>query len=194
MSPLIRGTVFRELRTASLREAPYAFGDTLEDALSADAASFDVTAAEHAASLAAATFIYTEGHPAGLIEALFDDFAARRAFVGELWVASAVRHLRGGELLVDTASGWLANEGAMEIYAWVADANRNAMRFYEAFGFGLTGEPGASQVRPSRRKVCWCDTCRPRPKCSSSDPASGASRRRSIPCCISRVSIAFMVR
>ena len=28
-----QGVVFRELRTASLREAPYAFGETLEDAL-----------------------------------------------------------------------------------------------------------------------------------------------------------------
>ena len=136
-----QGTVFRELRTASLREAPYAFGATLEDALSADAASFDTTAANHAVSQSVSTFIlYTEGHPAGLIEAHFDDTAARRAFVCELWVAPAVRHLRGGELLVDTASSWLANAGATEIYAWVADANRNAMRFYEALGFGPTGE------------------------------------------------------
>jgi GNAT superfamily N-acetyltransferase len=66
--------------------------------------------------------------------------AARRAFVGELWVAPAVRHLRGGELLVNTASEWLAGAGAEEIYAWVADANRNAMRFYERLGFGPTGE------------------------------------------------------
>jgi ribosomal protein S18 acetylase RimI-like enzyme len=136
-----QGAVFRELRTASLREAPYAFGATLEDALSADAASFDATAADHAVSPSVGTFIlYTEGHPAGLIEAHFDDTAARRAFVCELWVAPAVRHLRGGELLVDTASSWLANAGATEIYAWVADANRNAMRFYEALGFGPTGE------------------------------------------------------
>jgi ribosomal protein S18 acetylase RimI-like enzyme len=136
-----QGAVFRELRTASLREAPYAFGATLEDALSADAASFDATAGEHAASLTAATFIlYTEGHPAGLIEAHFDSSAERRAFVCELWVAPAVRHLRGGELLVDTSAAWLAQEGASEIYAWVADANRNAMRFYEALGFGPTGE------------------------------------------------------
>lgn len=136
-----QGAVFRELRTASLREAPYAFGATLEDALSAGAASFDATAAEHAVSFIVTSFIlYTEGHPAGLIEAHFEDSAARRAFVGELWVAPAVRHLRGGELLVDTASTWLANEGAMEIYAWVADANRTAMRFYEALGFGPTGE------------------------------------------------------
>ncbi|HXZ08473.1 MAG TPA: GNAT family N-acetyltransferase, partial [Paraburkholderia sp.] len=52
----------------------------------------------------------------------------------------AVRHLRGGELLVNTASAWLASEGAQEIYAWVADANRTAMRFYEHLGFGPTGE------------------------------------------------------
>ena len=136
-----QGAVFRELRTASLREAPYAFGETLEDALSVDAATFDVTAADHAVSNGATSFILsTEGHPAGLIEAHFEDSAAPRAFVGELWVAPAVRHLRGGELLVNTASEWLAGAGAEEIYAWVADANRNAMRFYERLGFGPTGE------------------------------------------------------
>jgi hypothetical protein len=31
-----QGAVLRELRTASLREAPYAFGETLEDALLVD--------------------------------------------------------------------------------------------------------------------------------------------------------------
>jgi ribosomal protein S18 acetylase RimI-like enzyme len=136
-----QGAVLRELRTASLREAPYAFGATLEDALSAGADSFNATAADQAVSQSVSTFIlYTEGHPAGLIEAHFDDTAAHRAFVCELWVAPAVRHLRGGVLLVDTASNWLAGAGANEIYAWVADANRNAMRFYEALGFGPAGE------------------------------------------------------
>ncbi|MCX4160895.1 MULTISPECIES: GNAT family N-acetyltransferase [Paraburkholderia] len=136
-----QGAVFRELRTASLREAPYAFGETLEDALSADSTTFDATAARHAFSATEASFIlYTEGHPAGLIGAYCDDSAARRAFVRELWVAPAVRHLRGGVLLVDTAGEWLARGGAHEIYAWIADANRNAMRFYEALGFGPTGE------------------------------------------------------
>jgi ribosomal protein S18 acetylase RimI-like enzyme len=136
-----QGDVFRELRTASLREAPYAFGDTLEEALSADAATFDAKAALNAASTTSTTFIlYTEGHPAGLIDACFDDTPARRAFVSELWVAPAVRHLRGGELLVNTASEWLAHGGAAEVYAWVADSNRNAMRFYERLGFGPTGD------------------------------------------------------
>ncbi|MEM5345161.1 GNAT family N-acetyltransferase [Paraburkholderia azotifigens] len=136
-----QGAVFRELRTASLREAPYAFGETLEEALSADASTFEETAARHASAAASTSFIlYTEGHPAGLIGACFEDAPPHRAFVSELWVAPAVRHLRGGELLVNTASEWLAASGAAEIYAWIADENRNAMRFYERLGFGPTGE------------------------------------------------------
>jgi len=147
-----QGAVFRELRTASLREAPYAFGETLEDALSADATTFDSTAVHHSCSDEATSFIlYTEGHPAGLIGACFEESALHRAFVNELWVAPAVRHLRGGELLVNTASEWLGAQGAKEIYAWVADANRTAMRFYERLGFGPTGE----HTRIARTADAW---------------------------------------
>ncbi|CDY74070.1 Histone acetyltransferase HPA2 and related acetyltransferases [Caballeronia glathei] len=136
-----QGAVLRELRTASLREAPYAFGETLEDALLVDAASFDEMAARQASSPAAATFLlYTEGHPAGLVGAFIDESGRGRAFVHALWVAPAVRHLRGGELLVNAASHWLAQQGAAEVYAWIADENRTAMRFYERLGFGPTGD------------------------------------------------------
>lgn len=136
-----QGAVLRELRTASLREAPYAFDETLEDALLAEASSFDETAAHHASSLSTATFLlYTEGHPAGLVGAFIDEAGTRRAFVHSLWVAPAVRHLRGGELLVNAASEWLVDEGAKEIYAWIADENRTAKRFYERLGFGPTGD------------------------------------------------------
>src|ERR1700733_10857413 len=83
-----QGAVLRELRTASLREAPYAFDETLEDALLAAASSFDDTATHHANSPATATFLlYTEGHPAGLVGAFVDEAALGRAFVHALWVA-----------------------------------------------------------------------------------------------------------
>jgi ribosomal protein S18 acetylase RimI-like enzyme len=144
-----QGETYRELRTASLREAPYAFGETLEEALSADAATFDATAARYAASAVSTSFIlYTEGHPAGLVCAYFEETPERHAFVCELWVAPAVRHLRGGELLVNSASEWLAENGAHEVYAWVADANRNAMRFYERLGFGPAGEQAPTARTP----------------------------------------------
>lgn len=136
-----QGATLRELRTASLRDAPYAFGETLEEALSEQPETFDAAAARHAASEISTSFIlYTEGHPAGLVGAYFEETPERKAFVCSLWVAPAVRHLHGGELLVNTASAWLAHRDAHEVYAWVADANRNAMRFYEALGFGPTGE------------------------------------------------------
>jgi GNAT superfamily N-acetyltransferase len=147
-----QGETYRELRTASLREAPYAFDETLEDTLSADASTFDATAARHAVSAVSTSFIlYTEGHPAGLIGAYFDETSECRAFVCALWVAPAVRHLRGGELLVNTASEWLAAQGAHEVYAWVTDENRNAMRFYERLGFASTGE----HARVSRAPREW---------------------------------------
>lgn len=147
-----QGAVLRELRTASLRDAPYAFGDaTLEDALSADAATFDATAARHAHSNTSASFIlYTEGHPAGLIGASFESTPEHRAFVSALWVAPAVRHLRGGELLVNAAIEWLVSEGATQVYAWIIDSNTNAMRFYERLGFVATGDHSRSKQSPGQ--------------------------------------------
>ncbi|MEA3118431.1 MAG: hypothetical protein QOI13_1701 [Paraburkholderia sp.] len=134
-----QGATLRELRTAALRESPYAFEETLEEALDERIETFDAMATRHAASNVSTSFIlYTEGHPAGLVAAYFDE--ERKAFVCALWVAPAVRHLRGGELLVNTASEWLAEHGATEVNAWVTDANLNAMRFYERLGFGPTGE------------------------------------------------------
>ncbi len=119
-----QGGVYRELRAASLRE-PYASGETPEAELAVDAARAAAIAQQRAASDESTTFVlYTEGHPAGMIGAYFDGTPARRAFVSELWVAHAVRHLRG----------------AGEIYAWIADQNRSAIRFYEHVGFADTGE------------------------------------------------------
>jgi GNAT superfamily N-acetyltransferase len=142
-----QGATLRELRSAALREAPYAFEETLEEALDEQTETFDAMAARHSASDVSTSFIlYTEGHPAGLIAAYFDH--ERKAFVCALWVAPAVRHLRGGELLVNTASEWLAEHGATEVNAWITDANLNAMRFYERLGFGPTGDhAGISRTR-----------------------------------------------
>ncbi len=135
-----QGGVYRELRASSLRE-PYAPGETPGAELSVDADAAAAIAGQRAGSDQSTTFLlYTEGHPAGMIGAYFDSTPEHRAFVSELWVAHAVRHLRGGVLLVDTARAWLAGQGATEIYAWIADENRSAIRFYEHIGFGYTGE------------------------------------------------------
>ncbi len=101
-----QGSVYRELRAASLRE-PYAPGEAPEAELSVDADAADAIAAQRASSDQSTTFLlYTEGHPAGMIGAYLDNSPERRAFVSELWVAHAVRHLRGGVLPTPRATGW----------------------------------------------------------------------------------------
>lgn len=148
-----QGGVYRELRAASLRE-PYASGEAPEaELLNVEADAAAAAAAQRAISDQSTTFLlYTEGHPAGMIGAYFDNSPERRAFVSELWVAHAVRHLRGSVLLVDTATAWLAERGAQEIYAWIADANLNAIRFYERAGFANTGEHAPITRMPGAMK------------------------------------------
>ncbi len=135
---------------------PYASGEAPDAERTVDAATASAIAAQRATSEQATTFVlYTEGHPAGMIGAYFDNTPARRAFVSELYVAHAVRHLRGGVLLVNTAHAWLADRGAQEIYAWIADANRDAIRFYERFGFVHTGEHAPIARVPGAMKTLF---------------------------------------
>lgn len=146
-----QGTLLRELRLAALREAPYAFGAKLEDEASLDPAAFDTVAQQLATSENNACFVlYTEGQPAGLIGAFFETDGTARAFIRALWVAPAVRHLRGGELLMATAGQWLIEHGAAQIYAWVTDSNTNAMGFYERLGFVSSGDRQTLQSNPQQ--------------------------------------------
>ena len=45
-----QGPELRELRAAALRDAPYAFDETLEEALSEQTETFDAAAVRHAVS------------------------------------------------------------------------------------------------------------------------------------------------
>ncbi len=150
-----QGNVYRELRAASLRE-PHAPGEAPETEQPLDAEAAAVIAALRASSDASATFLlYTEGHAAGMIGAYFEAADPHRAFVSELWVAQAVRHLRGGALLVDEARAWLTARGAPEIYAWIADQNSDAIRFYERSGFVDTGERAPISRVPGALKALF---------------------------------------
>jgi ribosomal protein S18 acetylase RimI-like enzyme len=147
-----QGAVYRELRNASLHE-PYAPGEASDTDLPLDGQAAEAIAVQRAGSDASATFLlYTEGHPAGMIGAYFEAGFGRRAFVSELWVAHAVRHLRGGALLLETACHWLQERGAAEIFAWIAVQNHDAIRFYEHAGFIDTGERGPATRLPGTLK------------------------------------------
>ena len=128
--------------------------------LSAAASSFDDTAAHHAISPAIATFHPVHRRPSGRSVGAFSmNRGAGRAFVHEFWVAPAVRHLRGGELLVNAARSGLRTKARTEIYAWVADENRNAMRFYERSASARPAIAGRCRRMSKCGKRCSCATC-----------------------------------
>jgi ribosomal protein S18 acetylase RimI-like enzyme len=136
-----QAALYQELRIAALRETPYAFGVTLSEALADDEQTVAASALQLAQSDRRACFVlYTEGQPAGLVGAYFEDEPGEHGYIRALWVAPAVRHLRGGELLVSTATRWLAEHGAQQVYAWITDANVSAMHFYERLGFVASGD------------------------------------------------------
>ena len=78
------------------------------------------------------TFLLAEGHPAGMIGAYFDNTPDRRAFVSELWVARGASSARRRAAAGDGHR--LARRAWWDVYAWIADANRNAIRL-RAGGF-----------------------------------------------------------
>jgi ribosomal protein S18 acetylase RimI-like enzyme len=136
-----QGSLLRELRLAALREAPYAFGAKYDDEAKKPSSEFDADAYRHAMSEISTSFIYFVGSkPSGLIGAFFSGPPENRAFICSLWVHPQNRHLGGGRLLVRAACAWLVERGAPAIYAWVADANVAANKFYQALGFLPTKE------------------------------------------------------
>ena len=54
-----------------------------------------------------------------------------------------------------------AERGAQDVYAWIADANRNAIRFYERVGFSNTGEHAPIVRMPGALKSLFVSHIKP---------------------------------
>src|ERR1017187_6031706 len=81
------GALLRRLQIASLTDAPYAFGATLEDILAEPLASFDATAFRHAHSDISTSFIAFIGDEAvGMIGAFEEQDDPHRSFICALWL------------------------------------------------------------------------------------------------------------
>lgn len=143
------GAVLRAVRLAALADAPDAFMDRLAEQEALAPEHWAARAALHAASADATTFLlWQNGRALGMIVAHFEDGRRDRAYISAMWVAPSLRRGGAGGRLVDTAARWLAERGASQVLAWVADANLSAMRFYESLGFVATGARG--EIRPGQ--------------------------------------------
>lgn len=138
--------LLRELRLASLHDAPEAFGQRYEEAGVTDDRNWAATARAASSGDRRAWFFACEGRRAvGLVQ-------GRRRAPGDcllfsMWVAPAARRRGTGRALVEAVSEWGRAWGAERVVLWVIASNRGAIDFYERIGFrmlssGMDAESG----------------------------------------------------
>ncbi len=132
--------LLREMRLASLLDAPEAFGQRYENAASEPEAEWRSAARASSSGDRRAWFIARAGSGAdardvGLVQ------ARRRppddCLLFSMWVAPAARRTGAGRLLVNAVATWAGGWGGKRVVLWVFGANEGALRFYERLGFSV---------------------------------------------------------
>lgn len=143
--------LYKKVRLAALRDAPYAFSSTYESALNRS----DEIWREHADSTALGsdrvTFIAFSGDvPVGIM-ALYQ--LEDQADVGELlqvWVAPEHRCTGLARDLMDAVFAWAGTNNFLRILAGVTSSNVGAVKFYTKYGFSIidgSSSPDSEGVR-----------------------------------------------
>jgi GNAT superfamily N-acetyltransferase len=143
--------LLREMRLASLADAPEAFGQRYENAALEPESEWRSAARASSSGDRRAWFIARAGVGAaardvGLVQ------ARRRSpsdcLLFSMWVAPDARRGGAGRLLVDTVSAWAAGWAGTRVVLWVFGANEGALRFYERIGFRVLADgPDAESGR-----------------------------------------------
>jgi GNAT superfamily N-acetyltransferase len=126
--------LLREMRLASLMDAPEAFGQRYENAASEPESEWRSAARASSTGDRRAWFIARAGNvDAGLVQARRRP--AHDCLVFSMWVAPRGRRAGVGRALIDAVGEWARAWGATRIVLWVFGANEGAHRFYERLGF-----------------------------------------------------------
>jgi GNAT superfamily N-acetyltransferase len=136
----------RDLRVRALRDAPDAFGATLDDALAR-------SPEEWAAQIEnLPTFVAVrDGADVGMVRLARDSARGDTAWLISMWVAPEARRGGVGTALVDAAMAWARADGRTRLLLDVADHNGAAIAFYARLGFAPNGV--TSTMPPPRQHV-----------------------------------------
>jgi ribosomal protein S18 acetylase RimI-like enzyme len=138
----------RELRMRALREAPYAFAETYEQARDRPLEDWASWAADESRVIVVAI----DGERwVGMV-------ACRRlepdsSWLSALWVDPAARGTGLGLRLIEAAAAWAQEQGAAAVELSVTTNNRAAAAVYARAGFAETGRRRPLPGDPSRTEV-----------------------------------------
>jgi len=142
--------LLRELRLASLLDAPEAFGQRYENAAAEPESEWRSAARASARGDRRAWFVARMDD--GVADAIGLVQARRRppqdCLVFSMWVAPAARRAGVGAALIGAVARWARGWGGQRMVLWVFGANDGALRFYERIGFHVLAEgPDAESGR-----------------------------------------------
>lgn len=137
--------LFRTVRLAALREAPYAFGSTLEHEVGRAEADW------RRGLLSRTRFVAeVDGSVAGTVSG-GDATTPGTAAITAMWVDPLYRRRGVGDLLIKHVLEWARGQGYSDVVLWVAERNEAAERLYERNGFRRTGD--VAEVRPGEARL-----------------------------------------
>ena len=129
--------IWKKLRLEALAEAPYAFGDTIEEAQQRTDKEWESSLLEGDGKLFIAKY---DGSPVGMARVRRSPNAASSSGLYSMWVSPSARSKGIGKALMNAALAWAGVAGVDEMVLYVTQGSDAAKRLYLASGFVETGE------------------------------------------------------
>jgi GNAT superfamily N-acetyltransferase len=140
------GGRLRAIRLRALRDAPDAFGTTLDEATSQPPESWELQLNQLVTFVAAAS-----GCDAGIVRGALHDRFNDTGYLLSMWVAPETRRQGIGSALIDAVVDWARTEGLNYLLLDVAEMNAPAIGLYTRKGFVPNG--AFSTLPPPREHV-----------------------------------------
>ncbi|MEA2677928.1 MAG: hypothetical protein QOJ81_2069 [Chloroflexota bacterium] len=142
--------VIKRVRLEALRQAPYAFGSTLEREKSRSAAEWrDWLGPDWTANKDVLFLAFRAEEPVGIVGAFHETKTS--VMLIAMWVAPTARRTGTGKRLTQAILDWAADIKARRVTLWVADDNPDAIALYEVTGFAPTGKHQPMHSAPHRQ-------------------------------------------
>lgn len=128
--------LYKQIRLASLKEAPYAFETPYESAVQRSEETWRERAESGAQRNDGATFLaFSEDRPVGIAAIFRSQGQIEMAELMQVWVHPDFRGSGTAWDLMDAIFRWAKENNVRKIIAGVTNANPGALKFYTRYGF-----------------------------------------------------------
>jgi GNAT superfamily N-acetyltransferase len=151
--------VWRDLRLEALADAPYAFGETLGQALERDEENW--RSWWRGPDPGGPRFIaFVDGAAAAMSAICFPEAHGNEPLLISMWASPKVRGRGAARAMLDACADYCVRTGRPRLLLGVVDDNLPALRLYEGYGFALTGGSEPLLSDPSKH-VLWMQKALP---------------------------------